>query len=199
MGVFLPGSITPSPSPATERGDEGVWGLCVGGGCTRGRHPRCLDVVNDRSGEYLTCKQARQMLQWYTYRWRVEEYHKLLKSGCQAERYRMGAPSIKTCLGLLCVIAVELLRVTYLHRTQPDGDITLVLNETQQDVLKAKAQSQGIAIPPQLSVGWGIEQVARLGGYLEHRRKTPIGIQVLWRGWLTLHGLCEGWELASSS
>ncbi len=29
--------------------------------------------------------------------------------------------------------------------------------------------------------------IARLGGYLEHRHKTPIGIQVLWRGWLKLH------------
>ncbi|QFS50488.1 Transposase [Nostoc sphaeroides CCNUC1] len=45
--------------------------------------------------------------------------------------------------------------------------------------------------------------IARLGGYLEHRHKTPIGIQVLWRGWLKLHDLCvrvasrrEGWQLA---
>ena len=38
--------------------------------------------------------------------------------------------------------------------------------------------------------------VASLGGYLKHRRKTPIGIQVLWRGWLKLHDLCQGWQLA---
>lgn len=146
-----------------------------------------------------TDEQAAQILRWYTYRWRVEEYHKLLKSGCKAERYRLAAESMKTCLGFLCVVAVELLRLTYLNRTQPDGDINLVLNETQQAVLKAKAQSRGIVIPAQLTVGWAIEQVARLGGYLEHRRKTPIGIQVLWRGWLKLHDLCEGWELASPS
>lgn len=41
--------------------------------------------------------------------------------------------------------------------------------------------------------------VAYLGGYLEHRRKTPIGIQVLWRGWLKLHDLCEGWQLARNT
>jgi hypothetical protein len=41
-----------------------------------------------------------------------------------------------------------------------------------------------------------VEAVAYLGGYLEHRRETPIGIQVLWRGWLKLHDLCEGWQLA---
>lgn len=146
-----------------------------------------------------TPQQAAQILRWYTYRWRVEEYHKVLKSGCKVERYRLAAESMKTCLGFLCVIAMELLRLTYLHRSQPEGDINLVLNETQQAVLKASAQSQGIAIPPQLTVRWGIEQVARLGGYLEHRRKTAIGIQVLWRGWLKLHDLCQGWQLATLS
>ena len=34
---------------------------------------------------------AATVLRWYTYRWRVEEYHKILKSGCQSERYRLAA------------------------------------------------------------------------------------------------------------
>ncbi|MEM6448444.1 MAG: IS4 family transposase, partial [Cyanobacteria bacterium P01_D01_bin.123] len=38
---------------------------------------------------------------------------------------------------------------------------------------------------------------ARLGGYLEHRRNTPIGIQVLWKGLAKLQDLVEGWKLAS--
>ena len=29
----------------------------------------------------------------------------------------------------------------------------------------------------------------------EHRRKTQIGITVLWRGLLELISLCEGWAL----
>lgn len=40
---------------------------------------------------------------------------------------------------------------------------------------------------------------AGLGGYLEHRHKTPIGIQVLWRGWLKLHDKSEGWQLAKET
>ena len=51
------------------------------------------------------------------------------------------------------------------------------------------------AIPPLLTVAWALESVAWLGGYLQHRRKSPIGIQVLWRGWLKLESLCEGWSL----
>lgn len=137
-------------------------------------------------------KTAAIILRWYTYRWRVEDYHKILKSGCQAEKYRLAADGMKALLGFLSVIAVELLQVTYLHRTQPTALATEILNPIQLQVLKAKSAK----LPTVKTVAWAIEAIAYLGGYLEHRRKTPIGIQVLWRGWLKLHDLCEGWQLA---
>jgi len=141
-----------------------------------------------------TVEMATTILRWYSYRWRVEEYHKLLKSGTQVERYRLAANGMKTLLGFLSVIAVELLHKTYLHRTHPEASVELVLNPTQIAVLKAKSSK----LPKVLTVAWALEAVARLGGYLEHRRKTPIGIQVLWRGWLKLLHLCEGWQLAQT-
>jgi len=95
----------------------------------------------------------------------------------------------------LSVIAVELLQVTYLHRTEPEASALTILNSLQIKVLKAKATK----VPPILTIAWAVERIAHLGGYLEHRRKTPIGIQVLWRGWLKLHELCEGWKLAKST
>ena len=96
-------------------------------------------------------------------------------------------------LGFLSVITVELLHVTYLHRTQPDAPAIEILNPIQLEVLKAGTSKQ---IPSTLTVAWAVESVAALGGYLENRRKTPIGIQVLWRGWLQLHAFCQGWQLA---
>ena len=141
-----------------------------------------------------TVEIATTILRWYSYRWRVEEYHKILKSGTQVERYRLAADGMKTLLGFLSVIAVELLQLTYLHRTHPEASVELVLNPTQIVVLKAKSPK----LPKVLTVAWALEAVARLGGYLEHRRKTPIGIQVLWRGWLKLQDLCEGWHLAQT-
>jgi len=44
-------------------------------------------------------------MRWYSYRWRVEEYHKILKSGCQVERYRLAADGMKALLGFLSIIA----------------------------------------------------------------------------------------------
>jgi hypothetical protein len=137
-------------------------------------------------------QMASTILRWYSYRWRVEEYHKIFKSGCQVERYRLAAEGMKTLVGFLSVIAVELLQFTYLHRTLPSASAIEILNPLQLRILKAKSPQ----LPKVLTVSWAVEAVARLGGYLEHRSKTPIGIQVLWRGWLKLHDLCEGWQLA---
>lgn len=45
-------------------------------------------------------------------------------------------------------------------------------NPTQVAVLKAKLPK----LPKVLAVVWAVEALAHLGGCLEHRRKTPIGI-----------------------
>ena len=147
------------------------------------------------SDPVTTVEEALTILRWYGYRWRVEEFHKLLKSGCQVERYRLAAEGMKPLLGFLCVIAADLLRLTYLKRTQPEMPVEKVLSSVQIQVLKAKSSST----PKKLTVRWAVETIARLGGYLEHRRKTPIGIQVLWRGYTKLHDLVEGWTLANQT
>jgi hypothetical protein len=158
--------------------------------CPEGETPLEWMLLTTEVVEEL--ETALKILRWYTYRWRVEDFHKIFKSGCQCERYRLAAEGMKTLLGFLSVCAVELLQVTYLHRNQPDAPAVEILSPVQIQVLKARFPKS----PPVLTVAWAIESIAFLGGYLEHRRKSPIGIQVLWRGWANLRELCQGWLLA---
>ena len=85
--------------------------------------------------------------------------------------------------------------MTYLNRTEPEAPASSVLNEVQIEVKGAKARKPLSNLD--LTVAWAIEAVARLGGYLSHRKKSNIGITVLWRGFLELQSLCEGWQLRS--
>lgn len=140
-------------------------------------------------------EQAQTILRWYSYRWRIEEYHKILKSGCKAESYRLSGDSMQVFLGFLTNIAAQLLKITYVHRTEPETPASSVLNEVQLSVLVAKSRKPLSQVD--LTVAWAIEAVARLGGYLSHRKKSNIGITVLWRGFLELPSLCEGWQLRS--
>ena len=99
---------------------------------------------------------AAMILRWYSYRWRVEEYHKIFKSGCQVEKYRLAADGMKTLIGFLSVIAVELLQLTYLHRTQPLAPATEILNSLELKILKAKSSK----LPKVLTVSWTVEAIA---------------------------------------
>ena len=159
--------------------------------CPEGEEPVSWMLLT--SERVTSVEQAKTILRWYGYRWRVEEYHKVLKSGCQAESYRLAAEGMKSLLGFLSAIAADLLRLTYLQRTQPQMPAEQVLTPVQIQVLSAKSSR----LPKSLTVAWAVEAIARLGGYLEHRRKTPIGIQVLWKGWAKLQDLAEGWKLAN--
>lgn len=162
--------------------------------CPEGEKPISWMLLTTEVVENV--EEASTILRWYNYRWRIEEYHKILKSGCQTERYRLAALGMKTLLGFLSVIAVELLKITYLHRNQPLTPASEILTPLQIEVLIAGARNK----PPRiLTVAWAVECIAYLGGYLEHRQKTLIGIQVLWRGLLKLHDLCQGWLLAKST
>ena len=70
--------------------------------------------------------------------------------------------------------------MTYLNRTLPEAPASSVLNEVQIEVKGAKSRKPVTAVD--LTVAWAMKAVARLGGYLSHRKKSNIGITVLWRG-----------------
>ncbi|MEM7773285.1 MAG: hypothetical protein AAF327_22615, partial [Cyanobacteria bacterium P01_A01_bin.37] len=89
--------------------------------------------------------------------------------------------------GSRCTVTAEPSPGDWIIRDKVELSAETVLSPVQLQVLKAKATR----LPQSLTVHWAVESIARLGGYLEHRRKTPIGIQVLWKGWAKLHSLVE--------
>ena len=107
---------------------------------------------------------ALRILRWYTYRWLIEEYHKILKSGCQVESYRLAGNSMSVLLGFLTAISADLLRITYLNRTQPDSSAESILTPVQIKVLTA-VSSQRKTKHKGTTISWAITEIARLGGY----------------------------------
>lgn len=119
----------------------------------------------------ITQQGAVQIWRWYTYRWRVEEYHKILKSGCQAESYRLAGSSMSTLLGFLTGIAAQLLRITYLHRNSPSTLAAVVLSQVQMDVLLALTPSK-LKQPGHLTIDWAIWAIARMARLLRTQEKN---------------------------
>jgi len=140
-----------------------------------------------------TLEQAWERVDWYGYRWLVEDYHQCLKSGCRIEhRQLQTVDGLMRLLGLLSPLAVRLLQVRALAREDPERPAHEVIEPLMLAVL---AQRSGHA-PATMTVGTFWTEVARLGGYLARSHDGPPGWRSIWKGWLSLQSLLEGVHLA---
>jgi hypothetical protein len=141
-----------------------------------------------------SCEQAWQRVEWYRARWRVEDYHQCLKTGCRIEeRQLQSTERLLRLLGLLSPLAVRLLQVRDLSRQAPKCPAHSVIEPETLTVLAAHV---GLS-PSSMTVGTFWIEVARMGGYLARRGDGPPGWKTLWKGWLHLQALLEGVHLAS--
>jgi Transposase DNA-binding len=60
-----------------------------------------------------SCLQAIEKLQWYAQRWKIETFHKILKSGCKAEEYRLRtAERLVNLVAILCILSWRIFWMT---------------------------------------------------------------------------------------
>ena len=140
---------------------------------------------------------ALEKVRWYCLRWRIEVFHKILKSGCCIETCRLGtAKRLIRYITLMSVIAWRIFYITLVARTNPQLPANKLLADEEWKVLYAKThrtKNYPKEIPCiKAVVCW----IARLGGFLSRKNDGDPGPIVLWRGWRRLADLCEGWRLA---
>lgn len=143
----------------------------------------------------ITSKEdVQQYVRWYSYRWLIERYHYVLKSGCGIEKLQLEtAQRLEMALATYSIVAWRLLWLTYLARCSPDNSCEIVLATHEWQALYATIHHQPYpdATPPTLAqaVNW----IARLGGFLGRKGDGSPGVKVLWRGLSRLHDIVMGW------
>lgn len=66
-------------------------------------------------------KQALRCVRWYTRRWRIEEWHRVLKSGCRIEAHQhQSAAKLARAIAIDAVIAWRVMLLTLLGRQAPE-------------------------------------------------------------------------------
>jgi len=135
---------------------------------------------------------------WYSQRWRIEMYFKVLKSGFRVEACRLStAERLVRYLALMSIVAWRIFTVTLIVRTNPSMPCSIFLSEQEWTVLSIKVtkNSDPPTVPP--SIADAVIWIARLGGYLARKSDGPPGTLTLWRGWKRLTDLTEGWRMAT--
>jgi hypothetical protein len=144
-------------------------------------------------------EQAWQQVQWYRYRWRIEEFFQVLKSGCRIEaRQFESRENYETSLAFALLTAVRILGMVKKARVEPEVPASVSLSEEEQRVLVRHAEStrNRAAVAPPLRLAEAVVLIAKLGGYQGRSCDGPPGWITIWRGLRRLEDMVEGSRLA---
>lgn len=139
-------------------------------------------------------KEGIEKLQWYAMRWKIETFHKIMKSGCKIEQAKLRTSDrLVNLIALYTIFSWRIFWTTMLHRTNPSASATVAFTAQEIQLLDRLVP----ALPAVASeLGVYVCKLACLGGYLARTHDPPPGNIVIWRG---LSRLCEielGYELA---
>ena len=81
-------------------------------------------------------EDALRCLHWYSYRWLIERFHFVLKSGCRFEDLQLeNAERLKRALASYLIVAWRLLWLTYEARRRPEQPCSEVLETHEWQAL----------------------------------------------------------------
>jgi hypothetical protein len=143
--------------------------------------------------------EAIEKINWYAMRWKIEVFHKIIKSGCKAEESRLRtADRLANLMALFCILSWRILWLTMINRTKPDAPPTIALTPTEIALLDRLICDTGNRNCAVGTLTFYLTKLARVGGYLARSRDPPPGIIVIWRGLTRLTDIQLGAEIASN-
>ena len=143
-----------------------------------------------------TNDQAIEKLRWYAKRWKIEVFHKILKSGCRAEDARLRtADRLVNLIAVFCLLSWRNFWMTMMNRLAPNAPATLVLTEEECAILDQLTPDRPGSPGADKNVARYLTQIAKLGGYLARNHDPPPGNTVMWRGWHRLMDISVGYNL----
>lgn len=145
--------------------------------------------------EISSPEQAERLVDWYCLRWRIEDWHRVLKTGCGIEELRNEtAERLKKLSAIYLVIAWRVMLMTLLAREAPDLPAEVIFTDLELEVLTAFANSRRDLKSP-TNLKEAVNLVGRMGGHLGRTKDPPPGHQAIWIGYSQLVLMCAGYLL----
>ena len=139
------------------------------------------------SASVHTFADACVVVDGYTARWRIEELHRMWKSGlCNVEYTQLRSrDALLRWATLACAVAARALRLTHLARETPDVPASAEFSRAEIDatiLLKSARKPLGIAQGADPPLAHVVRWLADLGGYTGKSSGGPPGAIVIGRG-----------------
>lgn len=184
---YAPFHLSPPPNKTANKDGPDlphlpIWGIMV-------REDNPPEGVDSISWLLLTnipiesLKDALEKITWYSYRWNIELFHKILKSGCSIEKAQLrDANNLKKYIAMKSIIAWRLFWITRSFNRDKNETCEAILSSQEWQILyKRFHQGEAPEKPPKIEdiYYW----IARLGGYINRKSDGPPGIICMWKGW----------------
>jgi hypothetical protein len=128
-------------------------------------------------------QDAIEKLEWYALRWKIEMFHKILKSGCKAEESKLRtAQRLANLISVFCILSWRVFWMTMLNRSAPEAPPNLALTDVEIDLLDHLVKDKGQRSLRRKPLSHYLTKIACLGGYLARANDPPPGNTVMWRG-----------------
>jgi len=141
-----------------------------------------------------TLKKALQILELYSWRWTIEVFHKILKSGCQVEDHPPeDIDRLRPYLALQMVIAWRIHHLTLLGRECPElpADVFFEEWEWKPMVVIFCGNQAALAVP---TLGQMIIWIGKNGGHIGRKGDGPPGPKTMWKGMAKMFAYGELWK-----
>lgn len=90
-----------------------------------------------------SAEAARQCVRWYCLRWRIEDWHRVLKSGCRIEQLQhKTAERLQRAVAINMVIAWRIMLMTLLGRETPELPADVLFSDLEIEVLRRHAKKK---------------------------------------------------------
>lgn len=139
-------------------------------------------------------EEVLRVVDYYTARWGIEVFFRVLKTGCQVEEIQLETSErLKNCLMFYKIIAWRVMYLTYLGRECPDLPCSAVFAEIEWRPTWQIATGQlPPATPPTLNKF--LRLLGKLGGYNDRNQDAPPGPQALWIGVRRMTDFAIAWQ-----
>lgn len=137
--------------------------------------------------DVTTSEDALQCVRWYCYRWLIERFHYVLKSGTKIEELQLQqASSLQKAIHVYSIAAMRIMQLTYQSRHTPEVSCELVLTKEQWVVLYALIHKKPPLADDPPTLGQAAKWIGRLGGHLGRTADGPPGLKAIWKGYRRL-------------
>jgi hypothetical protein len=144
-------------------------------------------------------EQACEKVAWYTQRWGIEVFHRVLKSGCRIEDRQLGhADRLEACLAIDMVVAWRIYHLTKLGREVPELPCDVYFDEAEWKALVAYSTKNPVPPEQPPSLRDAIHMVAKIGGFMGRKSDGEPGTETLWRGLEHLDTATAVWRVMAS-